>query len=179
MGLFDGKFDAAGMAAALDRLEPIYERGWKAEKTSAGFEFRRTVRQVTETYLFDAAMLDSPEARKLRALTHGLDGLYFPKAVLTAKDNAFDVSGPAQLLETVMKLGRKGVAINRYKGLGEMNADQLRETTMDPNARSLMQVKVSDATKADAVFSTLMGDVVEPRRDFIETNALNVVNLDI
>ena len=86
---------------------------------------------------------------------------------------------PTQLLDTVFAIGRKGLSIQRYKGLGEMNAEQLWETTLDPEARSLLQVKVSHADQADEVFSTLMGDDVEPRRDFIVQHALEVVNLDI
>ena len=98
---------------------------------------------------------------------------------LVTKDNETPIAGPLSLVEAIMEQGRKGVTVQRYKGLGEMNPEQLWETTLDPQARSLLQVKVSHADEAEEIFSTLMGDVVEPRRDFIQTNALNVANLDI
>ena len=89
------------------------------------------------------------------------------------------ITRPSQLLEAVLASGRKGLSISRYKGLGEMNAEQLWETTLDPDNRVLLQVKVEDADVTDEIFTRLMGDVVEPRRDFIQENALNVANLDV
>ena len=89
------------------------------------------------------------------------------------------ITRPSQLLETVLAAGRKGLSISRYKGLGEMNAEQLWETTLDPEARVLLQVKVEDADVTDEIFTRLMGDIVEPRREFIQDNALNVANLDV
>ena len=100
-------------------------------------------------------------------------------STLVAKDKETTITGPIALIDTVMELGRKGVAVQRYKGLGEMNPDQLWQTTLDPNARALLQVKVSHVDEAEEVFSTLMGDVVEPRREFIQSNALSVANLDV
>ena len=99
--------------------------------------------------------------------------------VLKRADKAEVIAGPMALLDAIFATGRKGISLQRYKGLGEMNADQLWETTLDPNARSLLQVKVNDATDADSLFSRLMGDEVEPRREFIQENALSVANLDI
>ncbi len=96
-----------------------------------------------------------------------------------AKETSFPISGPVSLIDAVMTVGRKGISIQRYKGLGEMNPDQLWETTLDPNVRTLLQIKATHADSAEDVFSTLMGDVVEPRREFIQENALNVVNLDV
>ncbi|MDP6884571.1 MAG: DNA gyrase subunit B, partial [Rhodospirillales bacterium] len=105
--------------------------------------------------------------------------IYARHGLLTAKDAEHPITGPVSLVETVMELGRKGVAIQRYKGLGEMNPEQLWETTLDKDARSLLQVRISHADDAEDVFSTLMGDIVEPRRDFIQSNALKVANLDV
>ena len=105
--------------------------------------------------------------------------LYREPGKLTVKDKEHPIAGPVALVDTILGLGRKGVAIQRYKGLGEMNPDQLWQTTLDPNARTLLQVKVSHADDAEEVFSTLMGDTVETRREFIETNALKVANLDV
>ena len=99
--------------------------------------------------------------------------------MLRRKDNAEPISGPLALLDAVFATGRKGLTMQRYNGLGEMNAEQLWETTLDPNVRSLLQVKVNDATDADSLFARLMGDDVEPRRDFIQENALSVANLDV
>jgi DNA gyrase subunit B len=97
---------------------------------------------------------------------------------LIRKDRSQVIFGPLDLLDSVLKEGEKGLSLQRYKGLGEMNPDQLWETTLDPDARTLLQVKVEDAAEADDLFTKLMGDVVEPRRDFIQTNALSVANLD-
>jgi DNA gyrase subunit B len=112
-------------------------------------------------------------------MAHELKEFYAKPAVLHVKDEEFAIHGPVSLAEAVFKIGKKGVAINRYKGLGEMNPEQLWETTLDPNNRRLLQVKITHQDEAEQVFSTLMGDVVEPRRDFIQSNALNVANLDV
>lgn len=108
-----------------------------------------------------------------------LQGLFDQPATLTGKDGDRTVRGPVGLIEAVYATGRKGLTVNRYKGLGEMNPGQLWETTLDPEARTLLQVKVAHADEAQEIFSTLMGDVVEPRREFIQTNALKVANLDV
>ena len=121
----------------------------------------------------------SAEARRLDEMVVELQRIYARPAVLRAKDKETRIIGPLGLVAAVMEAGRKGVGIQRYKGLGEMNPDQLWETTLDPEARSLLQVRIDHRDAAEEVFSTLMGDVVEPRRDFIQSNALKVVNLDI
>src|SRR5690606_29069185 len=119
------------------------------------------------------------DARALHRYTDRLQEIYNQQPVLRRKDNSETVTGPMGLLDAVFATGRKGLSIQRYKGLGEMNADQLWETTLDPNVRSLLQVKVPDATNADSLFARLMGDEVEPRREFIQDNALSVANLDV
>jgi DNA gyrase subunit B len=108
-----------------------------------------------------------------------LQKIYGRHGILTAKDAEHPITGPVSLVDTVMDLGRKGVSIQRYKGLGEMNPEQLWETTLDKEARALLQVRIDHAADAEDVFSTLMGDIVEPRREFIQTNALKVANLDV
>jgi DNA gyrase subunit B len=108
-----------------------------------------------------------------------LKDIYDIPPVLVRRDGETEISGPRSLLDSIFAAGRKGLSMQRYKGLGEMNAEQLWETTLDPNVRSLLQVKVSDATDADGLFARLMGDEVEPRREFIQENALSVANLDI
>jgi len=167
------------VANRLDQLSPPFERGWQGEPTAdGGLKFVRVLRGVTETQVIDGPLIRSAEARKLDEQATTLQETYLKRAVLMRKDEEHEVRSPTQLLEMVLGFGRKGLSIQRYKGLGEMNPGQLWETTLDPNARTLLQVKVSHADEADEMFSTLMGDVVEPRRDFIQENALNVANLD-
>ena len=129
--------------------------------------------------MIDGAVVRSAEARRVDAFAAELQQLYVKRGKLAAKDKEVLISGPIGLFDAVMELGRKGVSIQRYKGLGEMNPEQLWQTTLDPQARSLLQVKVEHTDEAEEVFSTLMGDVVEPRRDFIQENALKVANLDV
>ena len=168
------------IAGRLDRLAPEHERGWKARPIpDGGLEFTRTLRGVAERHVIDGAVVRSAEARRVDAFAAELQQLYVKRGKLAAKDKEYLVSGPISLVDAVMELGRKGVAIQRYKGLGEMNPEQLWQTTLDPQARSLLQVKVEHTDEAEEVFSTLMGDVVEPRRDFIQQNALKVANLDV
>jgi DNA gyrase subunit B len=119
------------------------------------------------------------EAGKLDEMAGSLQKLYERHSILSRKDADVDITGPTGLVETVMAMGRKGVSVQRYKGLGEMNPEQLWETTLDPDARTLLQVKISHAETQEDIFSTLMGDVVEPRREFIQTHALEVANLDV
>ncbi len=170
---------AAAVAAQLDALEKPGERGWRGEVTAGGLAFSRTVRGVAERHVIDAKLIETGEARKISAKIDMLQEIYRKPGVLLVKDKEHPITGPLGLVEAVMDVGRRGVAIQRYKGLGEMNADQLWHTTLDPNARSLFQVRISHADNAEEVFSTLMGDTVETRREFIEDNALNVANLDV
>ena len=181
MGMFGGdKVYDDSFAKRLDMMEPEYERGWKCEYNEKNeFVFTRVLRGVTEKHVVDENLMNCTEARQLDKMAAELQEFYAKPSVLKVKDEEFQIQGPVSLAEAVFKVGKKGVAINRYKGLGEMNPEQLWETTLDPNNRRLLQVKITHQDEAEQVFSTLMGDVVEPRRDFIQTNALNVANLDV
>ncbi len=172
--------DAAAqyVAKRLDTLASENEKGWKGTARGGGYHFTRTLGGVTQSYDFDHALLQSSESRKLDELAPRLQARYAKPATFISPEGQKQITGPSGLLQAVMDRGRKGQAIQRYKGLGEMNPDQLWRTTLDPKARSLLQVKVNHMDEAETVFSTLMGDVVEPRRDFIIANALNVSNLD-
>jgi DNA gyrase subunit B len=171
---------AQTIAARLDALELPTERGWQGKVVEGeGFAFLRLLRGVTENHQVDSSVLRSAEARRLHELGGSLHDIYEKTADLMIKEKSNVITGPVALLDTVLEAGRKGIGIQRYKGLGEMNPDQLWETTLDPNVRSLLQVKVAHIEQAEEVFSTLMGDVVEPRRDFIQANALKVANLDV
>ncbi len=168
------------LAKRLDSLMPEAERGWRGETLDdGGSAVERTVRGVTERCVVDGDLIRSAEARRLNAMAADFKSLYWPAATLTAKDKETPINGPVDLFEAVMRDGRKGLSIQRYKGLGEMNPDQLWETTLDPEVRSLLCVRVGHGDDADDVFSTLMGDIVEPRREFIQDNALKVTNLDV
>ncbi|MFA6020791.1 MAG: DNA topoisomerase (ATP-hydrolyzing) subunit B [Rhodospirillales bacterium] len=171
---------AAYVARRLDVLEPEFERGWVGEKRAdGGLIFTRTLRGVSETHSLDGVMLHSGEARRLDELAPSLQDSYAHTGKLITKDKEILITGPVGLAGGIMDAGRKGVGMQRYKGLGEMNPEQLWATTLDPEARTLLQVRVSMADEANDIFSTLMGDLVEPRRDFIQTNALKVANLDV
>jgi DNA gyrase subunit B len=168
------------LARRLNGLEVDEERGWEGEAADdGGYVLKRTVRGVTERHLIDGILIRSAEARQLGGMAKDLRDNYERPASLSRKDDEVRITGPIDLLAAVLKLGQKGLSVQRYKGLGEMNPEQLWETTLDPEARTLLQVQVRELDEADQVFSTLMGDVVEPRREFIQTNALNVANLDI
>jgi DNA gyrase subunit B len=168
------------VAQRLDRMAAEYEKGWTGTLADdGGLIFERTLRGVTETHVVDAPVVHSAEARRLDQMASELKDVYHRLAELSIKDTRHVIRGPVGLVNTFMAAGRKGIGIQRYKGLGEMNPDQLWETTLDPNVRRLLQVKVAHADEAQEVFSTLMGDVVEPRREFIQNNALKVTNLDV
>ncbi|WP_127090253.1 DNA topoisomerase (ATP-hydrolyzing) subunit B [Aquabacter cavernae] len=163
---------AARVADRLDRLSEETERGWAAEADASGMRFWRTVRGVKEVSTLDVAFLSSPDARRLDTLAGELDGVFDGGATLRRKSEEHALFGAVDLFDAVTDAGRKGLSLQRYKGLGEMNPDQLWETTLDVNARSLLQVRVKELDAADDLFNRLMGDVVEPRREFIQENAL-------
>ena len=171
---------ADAVAARLDLVAVEYERGWTGRITQDhGIRLARSVRGVEEVRTLDGPILRSGEARRLGALTETLQEVYSKPAKLVRRERETLINGPLDLLETILEEGEKGLSLQRYKGLGEMNPDQLWETTLDPEARTLLQVKVEDLAEADDIFTKLMGDVVEPRREFIQKNALNVENLDL
>jgi DNA gyrase subunit B len=137
------------------------------------------VRGVSESWTLDGKLIASSEAMRLDKRADHLQEIYAKPAKLRRKDAETMIFGPTDLLEAVFAAGRKGIAMQRYKGLGEMNPEQLWETTLDANVRSLLRVRVAELDEADDIFTKLMGDVVEPRRDFIRANALSVANLDV
>ncbi|MDA1285037.1 MAG: DNA topoisomerase (ATP-hydrolyzing) subunit B [Proteobacteria bacterium] len=180
-GRLDEDLQAAAdsVAARLDLVAKEYEKGWNGRPTEdAGLRFSRNIRGVEEVRALDGGCLRSGEARKLASYTKSLQEVYAQPAKLTRKDKVTAIFAPSDLLDVVLQEGEKGQSLQRYKGLGEMNPSQLWETTLDPEARTLLRVRVEDLAEADDIFTKLMGDVVEPRREFIQANALNVENLD-
>jgi DNA gyrase subunit B len=207
-GALDPALDRAGREKALNRAAERLAMGdpeavWSASLSPDGtIRIDRVWRGVTDAHLIDANFVSSAEARKLHSLAREHAEVFSGPARLAragaepepepvaevnedgegeaapvAREGA--ITRPTELLDAVLAAGRKGLAISRYKGLGEMNAEQLWETTLDPENRIFLQVKVEDADVTDEIFTRLMGDVVEPRREFIQDNALNVANLDI
>jgi DNA gyrase subunit B len=176
--IFDDPRKAVGaaqyIARRLDALSEETERGWEGEfREGEGFRFQRNVRGVTEVAALDQALLGSADARKLDEHAATLQQVYPRPAILRRKEEETAIHGPVALFDAVTTAGRKGISLQRYKGLGEMNPNQLWETTLDSNARSLLQVNVKEIDEANILFDELMGDKVEPRRAFIEQNALS------
>jgi len=187
---------AARMATWMGRMDP--EAKWTGDLSEdGGYDLRRLWRGVTDVHLIDPAFVRSAEARKLHALASEQADSYAQTARLVSvksaaaqaaaegeEDDVPDRRGtavfqPSNLLDGILASGRKGMSVQRYKGLGEMNAEQLWETTLDPSNRAMLKVEVTQADVADEIFTRLMGDVVEPRREFIQENALSVANLDV
>ena len=167
------------VAKRLDLIALEYEKGWHGRITQDhGIRLARILRGVEEVRTLDGPMLRSGEARRTGTLTQSLQEVYGKPAKLERKDRTQMIYGPLDLLKAILEEGERGLSLQRYKGLGEMNPSQLWETTLDPDARTFLQVKVEDMAEADDLFTKLMGDVVEPRREFIQQNALSVENLD-
>jgi DNA gyrase subunit B len=171
---------AAYIAKRLDALSEETERGWHGEALpEGGLRFWRELRGVMESHLIDGPFIASADALKLDSFAPHLQEVYAKPATLKRKDTSLVVHSPSELLEAVMTAGRKGLTLQRYKGLGEMNPGQLWDTTLDTDTRTILQVKIKEDDDASDVFSRLMGDEVEPRREFIQTHALQVANLDV
>ncbi len=167
------------VAERLNLIALEYEKGWQGRITQDhGIRLARILRGVEEVRTLDGRVLRGGEAKRTGSFTESLQDVYTLPATLIRKDRSQMIFGPMDLLNAILQEGEKGLSLQRYKGLGEMNPDQLWETTLDPDARTLLQVKVDDIAEADDLFTKLMGDVVEPRREFIQKNALSVENLD-
>ena len=167
------------VAERLNLIALEWERGWQGRITQDhGVRLARILRGVEEVRTLDGRLLRSGEAKRSGGFTQHIQDVYRLPAKLVRKDRSQMIYGPMDLLEAILAEGEKGLSLQRYKGLGEMNPDQLWETTLDPDARTLLRVRVEDMAEADDLFTKLMGDVVEPRREFIQQNALNVENLD-
>ena len=174
------------LAHRLESLSDPLERGWKGamvdSQDDAGgkvMEISRTMRGVTERYQLSRRILATEEARRLDEMAPMLQESFARPSQLMANNQSTVINGPVELVDTVFAYGRKGAQVARYKGLGEMNPDQLWETTLDPNQRTLLQVRIDHEEDAEEAFSTLMGEAVEERRNFIQANALKVANLDV
>ena len=175
----DLKGTAEKIANRLNMIATEYEQGWQGEVIQDhGIRLTRVLRGVEEVRTLDGPMLRSIEAHKTGSFTESLQESYGSPAHLIRKDSEQMIFGPLDLIRVIFKEGEKGITLQRYKGLGEMNPDQLWETTLDPNSRTFLKVRIEDAAEADDLFTKLMGDVVEPRREFIQKNALSVSNLD-
>ncbi|MFN3659460.1 MAG: DNA topoisomerase (ATP-hydrolyzing) subunit B [Pseudolabrys sp.] len=167
------KAAAPYIAKRLNALSEETERGWEGEfEEGAGFVFTRTLRGVKTVATIDHALLGSADARRLDEHAASLQKVYERPGTLRRKDETWAIHGPVGLFEAITGAGRKGISMQRYKGLGEMNPEQLWETTLDVNVRSLLQVKIKEVDEANVLFDQLMGDLVEPRRQFIQENAL-------
>ncbi|MBL4613174.1 MAG: hypothetical protein JKY91_05465, partial [Emcibacter sp.] len=169
----------SGVVERMNMKATEGEDNWSGhlEPEGDGVVFVQEIRGIKDVYHIDNGFINSAEARALSEVMKDRRDVFAATSTISRKDEFHDINLPSDLMTLVMSYGRKGQAIQRYKGLGEMNPEQLWETTLDPEARTLLQVKIDHADTADEIFTKLMGDVVEPRRQFIQDNALNVANL--
>jgi DNA gyrase subunit B len=175
----EGVARAQVLSERMNAIAEETERGWSGRLEANGYVLVREVRGVRQAAALDAGLLASADARRLDDHARPLSEAFADRATFARRGETTAITGPSELLEAVNAAGRKGVAFQRYKGLGEMNKDQLWETTLDREARTLLQVKIREVDEADDIFVKLMGDIVEPRREFIQDNALSVANLDV
>jgi len=182
-GVFAAKGRVASVLKAWEKMLNAHvekTQEWSVSEGEEGFfHLTRMVRGVREQYVFEDRFLNTREGSELALATEEFSKLFTNVAIFKRKEHQWTIKSPTELYATLLEIGRKGMSIQRFKGLGEMNPIQLWETTLDPATRRLLQVRVEDDVETESIFSTLMGDVVEPRRDFIQTNALKVSNLDI
>ncbi len=180
-GDFDGDRakSADDIAARLNMVETEIGKKWIGKWENESYVFSNTVRGVTDTVTISQNILKTAEAYKLDGIATELAEYFKTVGEIRIDSESVKTTGPIAFFDNIIKMGRKGMSIQRYKGLGEMNPEQLWETTLDPEVRTLLQVKINHIDEAETVFSTLMGDIVEPRREFIQENALNVANLDV
>ena len=165
----------------LDNISKEYERGWSSKfEDGSKLVFLRVVRGVEETVEVDIMKIPNSLIEGLSSFSAKFKDVFSGIPMLVKKEATVELDGPRSLISEIMRMGEKGISLQRYKGLGEMNADQLWETTLDPEARTLLRVKVDRdrTTEADDLFTCLMGEVVEPRKNFIQEHALSVKNLD-
>jgi DNA gyrase subunit B len=180
--VFDGKDGSETKADAWEKtLTKLLgeQAGWACTFENATFKIRRVMRGVEEIYFVEEKYLHSKDAFDIAGMIPYLDEYFASESTLTRKQNSAVIATPIALYNTMMDWAKKGSTINRFKGLGEMNPEQLWETTLNPETRRLLQVKIEDDAETETIFSTLMGDLVEPRRDFIVSNALSVEHLDV
>ncbi|HJD61836.1 MAG TPA: DNA topoisomerase (ATP-hydrolyzing) subunit B [Rickettsia endosymbiont of Columbicola hoogstraali] len=180
--IFDDESDSRLKKAlnALNSLEQSPDKtDWEVLKHENKIEFFRFSRGLKERKILLREQLESFEFINISKLALTIFDIFNKQLKLVVKNQEFDILTPSILLNTIIDCGKKGISVQRFKGLGEMNSEQLWDTTLDPKKRTLMQVRVAEVDEAEGIFSTLMGDIVEPRRQFIQSNALNVVNLDV
>ena len=177
--VFDSKKSSEERAFAWEKMATTLSSGWKIVFGSGVFKISRTVKSVEEVYLFEEKLLSSKEGYDIASHASFIDEYFAAPLTINRKQLESKVYTPSELYQTMMDFARKGSTIQRFKGLGEMNPEQLWETTLDPKSRRLLQVTVGDNAETESLFATLMGDIVEPRRDFIVSNALKVENLDV
>ncbi|SCV63136.1 DNA gyrase subunit B [Anaplasma phagocytophilum] len=172
-----GMGSSSEIMAYMNSMFPEYE--WNVEVLEDGrLQILKLSQGMVDRYYLDADFMNTRDVQTILSVLDGIENVFTEDTVLTAKDCTIRVHSPCVLASSVVEFGRKDMALQRFKGLGEMNADQLWDTTLNPQTRTLLKVKIGDAEAADAIFSVLMGDFVEPRRDFINNNALKVQNID-
>lgn len=170
---------AQNIVKLLQKNSDISDVTWSSEIIDGAIHLIKEMRGVKNTIVINETIVETPEATALNQLSKIIADDFSSTITLVKKEEQFKVNTPTDLIKLINEIGKKGLSVQRFKGLGEMNAEQLWETTLDPSNRTLLQVKIDQFEEADETFSTLMGNVVEPRRDFIQENALKVVNLDV